>query len=388
LMKQVAAFLRGQQGRDSNKQAVIAKQLGVSQATVQRYLKEAEAKGWLIVRKEFNPEGLDLAAIEDYVNRLPLHSRLQEFADSRRVTKPNSVLVFDSGSIGMSEADWERRLRQFARAAARSVAGLVSGADVCCVAWGQTIGRVAEEIETRSFRAARGRQSTRFMPMCGEFINAKHARPKDVLQFSASMIAARLNAAMGLASEDQPPSLTGVPAVIPRGLPDEVAVVRRVYASCSWTYRALFGPSQDSSETPIIERADGVLASFGSPRISGLGMTLADELIRGGVCTLSELEKLAAGDIGGVLIPKEGLDCKDSCRLAQIQESCTGVNAEMLKAIARKCANKPGCPGIVLLGIGANKACVLRSVLAQGLVNSLVIDQELAKELLRLLPRP
>jgi DNA-binding transcriptional regulator LsrR (DeoR family) len=101
--------------------------------------------------------------------------------------------------------------------------------------------------------------------------------------------------------------------------------------------------------------------------------------------TGARLKKLVVGDIGGVLIPRPGLDAPARREVEQLQKMWTGVQLHHLERIARAAA-KGSRPGVIIAAIGGDdRAEIIAEVIRYGLVNELVIDRPLSEALVKAL---
>src|SRR5262249_441522 len=91
------------------------------------------------------------------------------------------------------------------------------------------------------------------------------------------------------------------------------------------------------------------------------------------------LRSLVVGDLGSVLIPVPGR--KQDQEVKELNELRNGIQLKHLEAIAERAARSQSSPGVVVVAIGKNKARVLCELVHRGLINELIIDQDLAKAL-------
>ena len=372
-----AAYLYVKQERS---QTEIAELLGVSQAGVSRMLNQARQQGLIRERIELVTDSVDA---EDWrkVEQIALGCRigdaLERFAADHGV-KLEEIRVFYSGSDRL--ADFDRRLTRFGSAAASSVSEMTLRASTIGVTWGMTLaGLVAGLRETHTVSDEGPR--VRCIPTSGEPLGA------EVSPISSSFLARELDAVLNGPRIDRRSqlSLAGVPAIIPISyLGTERFEVIRDFIREGKAYREIFGgrdPAPPASR-PLIEEIDLLLTSMGSSE-RPLNM-YDDELVVTGGIDRVELSELILCDLGGVLIPKPGLGPAQSQRVRDISGLWTGLTREHLEECARK-GREEGRPGVVVLAISKRKAEGLLECIRQGLVNSVVIDHDLAGELGRLL---
>jgi hypothetical protein len=121
-----------------------------------------------------------------------------------------------------------------------------------------------------------------------------------------------------------------------------------------------------------------------------LGFVNGRLLATGGV-TPADLSELILGDMGGVCFPKPGLDAAARKRLKSVTDRWTGLKMEHLTSCASRAAARnhyTGPPGVTVVTIGKERAPAIFESIRLGLVNHLMIDGELASELLELCGRP
>jgi DNA-binding transcriptional regulator LsrR (DeoR family) len=86
------------------------------------------------------------------------------------------------------------------------------------------------------------------------------------------------------------------------------------------------------------------------------------------------------GDIGGIIIPRRGLPKAEANRIKEMNDRWTGIQEHHLQRCARE-ASKNGRPGVVIVALGQKRCDMVRRCVELGLVNELIIDQELAQGL-------
>ena len=371
---QAAAFLRAVHGL---KQEEIAGILGnVSQSHVSRLLRQARELGWLEVVYRFT--GTDRLPPErlEYLRRLVESKGLDKVLKEIDVgsgVRVRRTLVIDSGT-GTSRKAIDLRLTRLGAAAAGRLGELLQRSDVCAVTWGSTVSHVVDGLAAAPPHLAPGR-TIRFVPVCAE--PTEQASNRD----TSSHLAQRLQRILR-ASDPQPPSLTGVFALIPRRYRGAEAAVLRKFVDQAGSYREIFG-----THTPLIDRVDSLLTSAGaSRRVMGF---VHEELLRAGSTpskplTSAKLSELVAGDIGGIIIPKPGLNAAARREVEQLAAMWTGVTLAHLLRIARQ-ADRTGRPGVILVALGSDRAEIVAEAVRRGLVNELIVDRQLANALTRLL---
>jgi hypothetical protein len=185
--------------------------------------------------------------------------------------------------------------------------------------------------------------------------------------------------------------LAGVPSRLPapkrdkqEGLTADECEAVRHYISLLPGYRKVFGaqpgsPPLKESETPLIDRADLILTSCG-PKERPLGYGGVRELRAAGL-SLTDARRTLVGDISGYLLKNPDLKDREG-RIQAINDRL--VSVDMLgKLRACSARARAGRAGTVLCCIGANKAETVLEIARLGLASKIVLDLDLASELLR-----
>lgn len=374
---QRAAFLFAEHGLG---QVEIGRMLDVSQSVVSRLLKYAEKQKWLERRYRFIPDALPSERVQSFrrlVEPDKLIDRLTA-VQSETGVHVRDVHVVDTGSSGESDKAIAARQKRFGRAAARPVAELMLRSDVFAVTWGRTISHIVDAIREIVPVQATGR-AMRFVPVCGEPTHEK-SNPD-----TSSHLAERLHALLQASVPGRPPSLTGVPALIPRHFRGSDARGIRKFVEQAASYREMFG-----DRAPIIRQVDALLTSVGPARRP---MGFINEELRsagslpGQSLTKERLEKLVVGDIGGVLLPRRDLDRAGRREVDQLNAMWTGITREHFERIAVQAARTKR-PGVIVASFGgAERAETVAEAVRCGLVNELIIDRQMADALTEVLSR-
>jgi len=346
---------------------------GLSQSRVSRLLKRAEEHGWLQRNYRFVPDKLStdqLAQLKRVVEPSTLVERLAEIESSTGV-HVRGVHVVDSGSSGTTTRTLSTRLARFGRAAAGPLGELLLLSDVFACTWGRTVSHVVDGIRAAQSPPVRER-GIRFVPVCGEPL--EQASNQD----TSSHLAERLHSLLR-STAPPPPSLTGVPALIPRRFRGADARGIRRFVEQAASYREVFGTG-----SPLINRVDSLLTSVGPSR-RPMGF-IHEELLKAGSTTTrklisTSLASLVAGDVGGVLIPRRSLDARGRREVDALNAMWTGAKRSHLERIARQAARSTR-PGIIVVSLGGDdRAEIIAEAVRCGLVNELIIDRALADAL-------
>jgi DNA-binding transcriptional regulator LsrR (DeoR family) len=369
LVTQQAAFLCGVHEMT---QKDIGQLLGRSQPRVSRLLMRAEERGWLRRSYQFIPNGISQERLEELkrvVKPNSLEKRLAEI-DSATGVRVRDVHVVDSGSGEMSE----RRFKRFGRAAAEPLVDLIARSDVCAVTWGKTVSRVVDNCNPELWR--RIARSIRFVPVCGEPLD--QASDRD----TSTHLAERLHKLVQ-STGPVPLSLTGVPALIARRYSKPARAGIRRLVNESGSYQEVFG-----TKSPLIAKVDALLTSVG-PADKPMGF-IHEELLKAGSTktrrlTKAILERLVVGDIGGVLIPRPGIDGRSRREVDALNAMWTGAKREHMERIALDAARGTR-PGVIVVSMGDDgRSEMIAELVRQGLVNELIIDRELSEALVKAL---
>lgn len=359
-------------------QAEIGRRLGgLSQSRVSRLLQLAETRGWLERSYRFVAEKLppgrheQLRQLEEPGGLVEL---LKEITPLTGV-HVRGVHVVDTGSSGTSERAIGARLARFAREVATPLDQLLLRSNCIAVSWGRSVFSALEGLRgAAELRSAN--RAVRVVPLCGEPLEQAARRE------TSTHLAEQLHKILHSSAPD-PPSLTGVPALIPRHFKGADAKGIRKFVAQAASYREVFGTSD-----PLINHVDTLLTSVGAAE-KPLGFVNEELLKAGGSkvkpLTAAALASLVAGDMGGVLLPRRSLSPRDRKEVAALNAMWTGATLAHYERIA-KAAQRSSRPGIVLLSIGGEgRAEIVAEVIRHGLVNELVIDSALAEALTKVL---
>jgi len=376
---QAAAYLKSL----AHTQKEIATFLGLSESSVSRLLNEARAGGYL---KEAVPE-FDRTKISESIMRdiqariapKKLAEALGKFQIKHDLPFIPDVRIFPASHAGSSKEVFVLRSKDFGRSAAGYATELLLRSRGCVgVSWGTTIANLVTGISFYCRRGARERKPIMFLPLCGEPLGST-----GTTNCSASTLATNLDDILNGGST-RTFSLAAVPALIPRSFTaKEVSIIKKLIGHVE-AYKEIFERTTATTvrEEPLINKVDTILTSVGAAET-----TLAwgdDELGRTAGFNRSDLKELIIGDISGVLIPKTNLRKTDQTTLIDIQQRWTGVREDQLRDCANR-AKRLKTPGVIVSTIGRNKAAIVVECVARGLINQLLIDQDLADELVRLL---
>jgi len=361
--KQVAYLVS--QGKS---QSQIRKMLRLSSQTeVSRLLKVAKAERW-IEEWHLCLADAEIAKIEKYIfeKREKLIKKL-EFAAYQNEDRPppENVLVVHTSD------DEKKRLAQFGRRAAEYVDQLLKGSHVetCAVAWGRTLKSMIDALGQRNVAP---QPTLRFLPVCGEPLTGHQSG------FSPT------SAAMELAEVfrcKQYLSLAGVPARIPKDFADKrkQADIIKNFVSMYRDYKKIF-----RSNSPMIDSVDMIVTGIGDVATSEGDHWFKETAELEGK-EPSDLKEITAGNIGGVWLPRDPENDIHVKAIDEINRRWLGIQEEHFVKCAKRAKTDPKKSGVVVLAHDARKAPIVERVM--GMVNHLIIHEDLAEAILKLSPR-
>jgi DNA-binding transcriptional regulator LsrR (DeoR family) len=284
-----------------------------------------------------------------------LRRKLNDAArDNRGVPVKHVRVVSCSGRLSRAE-----RFLAFGQQAASYVVPLIKQARTCAVAWGRTVNCVVEAVPKQSTPSP----TLRFMPISGEPINHTDTG------VSPSTAAKKLAQAFGC--DEHCLSLQGVAARIPKEFDASAKTIRRFVNMCR-AYEEIFG-----GKDPLIDNVDLIVSGIGD-----IDSSTSDPWFRETAeCEgINDLSQIAAGNVGGVWIPKDPRSTAQSRRIAQVNQRWLGIQREHFENCARRGDRRDGGPGVVVLALEPAKAAIV--LRAMGMVNHLIIEHDLAEAIL------
>lgn len=346
-------------------QTAIAARMHLSQPEVSRLLTAATSAGMLRAQPTFLEESIDPAELAYALQQVA--GDFLELEQQVRKLVPADVF-FRLHTVSAKD------LQSFYEQAARHVAGLLNGDWIVGTMWGVTIDKIIDGV-TRYARPSHN-SGLRAIPLAGDPLFLLNQENQ---QYSASVLAAKLERAFTGKTRSDLPSLNGVPAYISRQLmtDQKKAAVLNDFIRAIPGYHRIFGP------IGYVHRVDTVLTGVGvfaaSPQHVTATFIREREAQEGD--DFAKLRNLVFGDFAGILIPKPRLSADDKALVKSMNQGWTGVTLEQLKNVACK-AKASAPPGVITVAFAAEKkTAILRESLRRGLINHLVVDEELAAEL-------
>jgi len=370
---QKIAYLTG----EGMTQQEIGDELGIPQGTVSKLLDKAQTVGWLkktihFVPKDMSAEEVQMIKAEAFPYVKKLKKNLSGLVVGPEAVMIRKVHVFYSGPTITSQAQYDKRLGRFGRAAAACVADLLLRGNVVGVTWGKTIANVMQGVSELFPQPPLKREHpTRFIPVCGILPDAPE------IEFSSSMLAIQLHKIINGSEPSNIHSLGGVPARIPPPQllsKKEATGLQAFIQKIVRGYREIFLGSD-----ALINKMDCLLTGVGTAYQES-DDPWQDEMTRLEGIAKEKLDELTVGDIGGFFLSKHNPPTPEEKVIQDFNERWTGIKVDHVHHCAWEAAKRDR-PGVVIVGIGKRKAEVVRECIRRGLVNELVIDHDLAKEL-------
>lgn len=358
-----------------------------------------------------------LARFPDLLDRL--NEYVQKSKGDRAMLQGLRVIPSTEGAaFADNHVEWEQAVAEFGRAAAPRVAEILRSSRIIGISWGRTLQAITQALLGLNLKPReKARRATAF-PVCGDvFGNAQSDDFSkvfpDPIRLSPSFLAAQLATALNGTAEGTP-SLIAVSSVIPIkyqskmfGSRSEADVIKEFYSGIHG-YQRIFGsqrhvknrPTEDKKtqteaagqskkaddDRPLIEQMDSMLAGVGPPQYWHSFWTRP--VLKNVDISLDEIKSLFVGGMGGLLIPRPSLSAKQKARVDACLNCYTGIQFENIKQCASK-ARMPdaSAPGVIAFAVGRDRSELATEITRLGLVNHLIIDDDLARDLDHRLPK-
>lgn len=365
----------------------IARQFNVHPSTVSRVIKEAVAERWLDQTPSFDGSKFDQALLKQaqkLAQQPPeLQDRIAALAAKGDLPHKATVRLLRLAEDGRAVTSIDEFFRSAGRSAAPHVLELLRGAATCGLTWGHTVGAVVAGIESLDGRRRDGAGALQVLPLCGEPL-----LEDSLSMYSSSSLAERLSAAVNGSAADTLP-LTMLPAFVPGQFTRaEVEAVWKMISLID-AYGKIFGGREVRlalrDGRPGKYRHKAMALDMILTGISAVGQPLGDNrgpLFDSGKLSENAFREMVLGDIGGVLIERAGLRPDQRAALDDLATRWTGISSVEMHGCAKRAAAKGGPPGVVVVAMGRNKSETLVEALRRGLVNHLLIDWDLEREIL------
>lgn len=353
-------------------QVEAAKKAGIGRNTVTNWKNEALDEGWLFEPKPYYriPPRILADALDDLGPRKSLLEDRILLYTGRRVV----VRVYPTPA---APVDYREQTRHLATLAAPYLSHLIAYSDHCGVSWGGSVNSMVEAILERYGDAPppEGSGPELFIPVIGEPVGGDSPP-----SYSSSDVAARLSRLYGC---PDPPDLRGAPALVPSGFVYEDFEENYLHKIKSWT--KIFADRPDN----YIGKLDTLITSAGAQKgslMAGEIDLLSDAGLRNRRISLQSNGII--GDMAGILFDQNGIAPLEG-DLAGFIKRWTGLKKDHLIAIRDNAdASNGKKPGIALTVASAAKAPITRAIILAKLPGHLIIDEELEKALLEMLPVP
>jgi predicted transcriptional regulator len=359
-------------------QSQIARRLGLSQSAVSRLL--AHAKPYLEKQSSFRfrhemVDGTTMNLILQQASTHELAPLLDEFAKECGCRKGPALRVIQVPETARAN-DRMRRFTAFTTEAAPYIRSLLGrdSVETCGVTWGFMLWDLAMGLRAMGIPGPwRSKRPIRFIPLTGDPLQDRKLYPPSL---TSSNISAEMSK-IANADEYRPPWLGLVPAYIPDQFQGkQVKTIERLIHLVP-EYEEIFGAK---GRRGLAFELDAILTSVGpasKPLGFGMGRLFASLGKR-----VSQLSGQIYGDIGGVLLPRDPE--RPSVLVRGIERRWKGLGREHLQSCAlRAIADDPatGRPGVIVLAVGEARAEVVLRAIERGLINQLIIDQNLERAL-------
>lgn len=366
----IAAARLASEGKE---QTAIAETLSISQPKVSRLLREAVEKRVLAHSPSFIGEGVTPEEIADADDFFFGQTQVRDVL--RKIAPP--AVHFDARQIKGEAGD-------FVQMATTRLISLLAGSRVVGLMWGKTMAALVDSIGARPQAASRKRIShLKCIPLCGDPV---HLMNQLEVEHSASHLASELEAVLCGGRLPELPCLTGVPAYVPPALLKNALFEK--YLLSIPGYREIFGGFQRDAPRALVDEVDTIISGVGvvvtdpDRAHHETGAFIRERLFQEDSLKKAELSKWILGDIGGVLVERSA---RDAAKVRALNEGWTGVREHHLKRVAKEAA--PGnAPGVIVIAKGKAKADLIIEIIRRGYVNEIIVDEELANEIVRLKP--
>jgi hypothetical protein len=367
-----------------------------SATTVHRDKETAKIRRWVITR--FAEELFEQAILDklrEDAHHLPWHELEKKLRKlSGGILK--SIWVFYSGDKEKpdSQIEWDWQMGSFARNSDWFILKLLrSSKSGVAVGWGKTIANsivaVTDRIRQEKVSRPNGRKTNRLI--IPTIATPPGASP-DEIEKSSTRLAQNLSEALNGSWKDVL-SLEGFRLFLHRkyNVDERQTILNYIRDGALKTILgnldASAGEYESESETPLIRIVDTILTSVGAFHVEQF---FVKELVNTGLVSKEELERLALGDIGGVLIPREETENnrRDKDRFDEILGLWTGIRIEDYQDVAERAAatGDPYSPaGSIICALNASKAEIVYELVRRKATSVLVVDYHLANRLESLL---
>jgi len=375
-------------------QEQISKFLDRSQADVSRLLDFAKSKGWYEDQPRLKMENIPP---EDWYTTEQKYFVDFDLGEICRHWAPGGmkvdIRIFPSTPPHLSD---------FFNLAATRLLQLIHRCRTFGVMYGYNVHQLKDALSERQLHMNKTHDPNFVVvPLCGD---PTHMINTEWVQYTASNLAANFYEILTGESAKGKHTLRGVPAYTARhftltGEEGELGSLQSFIHSIPG-YQYIFGgpsgsaPSGSDEDLPLIHKLDGLITGTGiiqpdTKTIENVRATFIRERLEQETgLPLDYLRELIHGDLGGVLIEKDGLGKRDLKMVQDLNKCWVGMTQQHLKNIAAQAnatKNKAlvgkhdeSMPGVILMAYEAAKAEMIKVLIQRGFINHLIINDDLA----------
>lgn len=363
-------------------QSVIAKTLRLGEATVSRLL--SDKKGGGEASKYIKPLEFDwsrvsaseraaLRALDDVEGLSPLLTEKLSSILRRLSTRLSATVILTKTGAGKG-VQRSALPSDFYEGAVRAVWELLTPADVIGITWGRTLSKLLEAArKTRLPARYSGKKQPTIIPLCGESLGANW--PSNL---SSSALTQEFGEVLTTGSGNGYLALSMIPVFLPgpKAFPDDEVKAVKKLLQYSPAYAKIFGPG-GRNERPLVDRLDIVITSI-SQEDRAFGVDDPDYTWK--TLKLREFGDMVIGDLAGIPLPRPDTSPKT---LNALQERWTGLQEDHLRACAQRASAADNAPaGVIVVGAGRERAACIIEAVRRGLVNHVVVDEDLGRTLI------
>jgi DNA-binding transcriptional regulator LsrR (DeoR family) len=351
-------------------QVKIAAILDLFPAKVNQLVKAALHEQYLVEKTDFVKDGVSdhlMLKVEDRIHQKERTENLLAFLQSTPRRPVLRIFACDA-----PVTDRAQRVEQLGKQAAPYLKTLLERSSKCGLTWGGMLRGTVSALSELPFPSRT--QAMECIPLSGEPLG------NEPMSFSSSSLAHDLGKIVNGKSYDAP-SLSMVPAFLPEGFTkNEIQGLWKLIGLVR-SYGTIFGRRGiKNNEKPLVEQLDMILTSVG-PAESPLGFGQGT-LFETGKLTIEDLRELVLGDMGGACVQRPDLKPALLRKFQEFSERWTGLRIEHIQACSAQAKDlHQGPPGVVVISGGKARARFIYEIAKRGLINHLIIDDELAREL-------
>lgn len=388
------AYCSAQGMTDGEAWASLPKRMAKSRTTAGRDKEKAEERELLIVAfAEWLCSPAELDDIREEAHHRPWLELEQYLIDLSDGTLKNLRVFYSGNETDPNKIKWDKQIGKFAKNSAWYVLDLLRRSkNGIAVGWGRTVATMIDAVALRAAKSTEatpnGHKRIRIVPTVG----TPSKSSSEEQEKSSTKLAENLSAVLNGTTKGVL-SLEGVNPVMPAGFGDEQRKVILQYFE-NGDFSTIFGDLDDARNPdeyqrgmPLINAVDTLLTSAGAFHVE---QNFVKELVNRGGVSEKVLKRLTSGDITGALVLREQLenDNQAKAKFSEIANLWIGIQLGHHQDIARRIAtsNDPQGPaGVICCALNRNKAGIALDLVRLKAVNQLVVDRQLAGDLVRLM---